>query len=32
MNVEQITELLKQHSNMKYLDGMNRFGVDNSKA
>lgn len=32
MNVEQIIELLKQHSNTNYLESMKRFSVDNSKA
>ena len=32
MNVEQIIELLKPHSDASYLEGMKRFSVDNSKA
>ncbi len=32
MDPSEITELLKQHSDPKYLEGMKRFGVDNSKA
>ncbi|HTD39509.1 MAG TPA: DNA alkylation repair protein [Mucilaginibacter sp.] len=32
MNVQQIVELLNQSSDAKYLEGMKRFGVDNSKA
>jgi 3-methyladenine DNA glycosylase AlkD len=32
MNAQQIIDLLKQNSDTKYLAGMKRFGVDNSKA
>jgi 3-methyladenine DNA glycosylase AlkD len=32
MNVSEVIEQLKQNSDAKYLEGMKRFGVDNSKA
>ena len=32
MNAFEIIESLKEHSDPKYLDGMKRYGVDNSKA
>ena len=32
MNIDDLLILLKQQSDSKYLEGMKRFGVDNSKA
>ena len=32
MDSSEIVEIIKQHSDAKYLEGMKRFGVDNSKA
>ena len=32
MDASEIIELLKKHADLKYLEGMKRFNVDNSKA